>query len=169
MQTQGRGLTTPVAPYYHDATPPNTPVRQDQAVAERGLEMREEGREEHIGEAGMLASWKAAIIRSWVSRDGAPTPANAAPTLSITAAIAPSRTVTPTLVTRAALNQSGLLFPVDLRRLGVLRVRSIFSAGTVDICHLQSAVADFNEARTIEMDGSIVRKGLEAYTEVCGG
>jgi len=75
---------------------------------------------------------------------------------------------TPTLVTRAALNQSGLLFPVDLQGLGVLRVRSIFSAGVVDICHLQSAVADYSEARTIEIDGSIVHKGLEGYTEVCG-
>ena len=92
-------------------------VAPDQAVAKRGPEI-------HEG-----------------CRDGAPTPANAAATLSITAAIAPSRTGTPTLVTRAALNQSGLLFPVDLRRLGVLRVRSIFSAGIVDICHLQSAVS----------------------------
>src|SRR6266403_3164354 len=92
----GRGLTTPVAPYYHDAMLPNTPSRRDRAVVERGPERREEGREEHMGEAGMLASWKAAIIRSWVSRDGAPTPANAAPTLSNTAAIAPSRTGAPT-------------------------------------------------------------------------
>ena len=91
-------------------------------------------------------------------RDGAPKPANAAPTLSITAAIAPSRIGTPTLVTRAALNQSGLLFLVDLRGLGVLRVRSIFSTGVVGICHLQSAVADCSEAKTIEMDGSIVRR-----------
>jgi hypothetical protein len=120
--------------------------------------MHEEGREEHMGEAGMLASRKAAIVRSWVSRDGAPTPANAAPTLSITAAIAPSRTGTPTLVTRATLNQNGLLFPVDFRRLGVLRLRSIFSAGIVDIWHLQSAVADCSEAKTIEIDGSIVRR-----------
>jgi hypothetical protein len=74
-------------------------------------------------------------------RDGAPAPATAAPTLRITAAIAPSRTGTPTLVTRAALNQSGLPFPVDLRRLGVLRLRSIFSVGIVNICHLQSAVS----------------------------
>jgi hypothetical protein len=72
---------------------PNTP---DQAAVKRGPEMREEGREVHIGEAGMSASRKAAIVRSWVSRHGAPTPANAAPTLSITAAIAPSRTGTPT-------------------------------------------------------------------------
>ena len=119
-------------------------VAPDQTVVKRGPEIHEE------------------------CRDGVPTPANAAPTLSITAAIAPSRTVTPTLVTRAALNQSGLLFPVDLQGLGVLRVRSIFSAGVVDICHLQSAVADYSEARTIEIDGSIVHKGLEGYTEVCG-
>src|SRR5258708_17339263 len=106
---------------------PNTPSRRDRAVVNRGPEMREEGREEHIGEAGMLASWKAAIIRSWVSRDGAPTPANAAPTLSITAPIAPSRTGTPTSVASAALNQNGFLFPLDFRPLRVLRLRSIFS------------------------------------------
>jgi len=119
-------------------------VAPDQTVVKRGPEIHEE------------------------CRDGAPAPANAAPTLSITAAIAPSRTVTPTLVTRAALNQSGLLFPVDLQGLGVLRVRSIFSTGVVGICHLQSAIADYSEARTIEIDGSIVHKGLEGYTEVCG-
>src|SRR5258707_13049918 len=63
-----------------------------------------------------LASSKAAIIRSWVSRDGdsqPPTPANAPPTLSITAAIAPSRMGTPTLVAWAALNQNGFMFLVE--------------------------------------------------------
>src|SRR5229473_2325884 len=65
-----------------------------------------------------LASSKAAIIRSWVSRDGdsqPPTPANAPPTLSITAAIAPSRMGTPTLVAWAALNQNGFMFLVEFR------------------------------------------------------
>src|SRR3984893_15906224 len=60
-----------------------------------------------------LTSWKAAIIRSWVSRVGEsqpPAQPNAPATLSITAPIAPSRTGTPTLVSRAALNQNGFIF-----------------------------------------------------------
>src|SRR5580700_10461553 len=60
-----------------------------------------------------LASWKAAIIRSWVSRTGEsqpPAQANAPATLSITAPIAPSRTSTPALPAGPAPNQNGFIF-----------------------------------------------------------
>src|SRR6202790_137479 len=60
-----------------------------------------------------LASWKAAIIRSWVSRTGEsqpPTQANAPATLSITAPIAPSRTSTAALLAGPAPNQNGFIF-----------------------------------------------------------
>src|SRR5580700_12186814 len=60
-----------------------------------------------------LASWKAAIIRSWVSRTGEsqpPAQANAPATLSITAPIAPSRTSTPALLTGPAPTQDGFIF-----------------------------------------------------------
>src|SRR3981081_4081531 len=126
-----------------------------------------------------LTSWKAAIIRSWVSRVGESQPP-AYPTapapLSTPAPIAPSRKGAPGLVSRAALNQNGFIFSTRISdRWDCCGYARSFSPGSLTFATRNRLFQIAARLKLLRLMAQLyvgnrpnIEKDRRGYTEVCG-